>query len=464
MKRKAIVKVKEISLDKLDEEIEKMENYEPNYNAIDLLGLKDMGLEFAERDFFMLALFRVVSRLKENNPDELLRIQEIEEALHFFNNYVVKVTFTKFSKKQFKWDVNYNEKADEDIAFIKKKIKEIMSYPIIRGIVETFILELKKKNVKEDFYKRSADYVDQVLKYDYPKDKKPNLFEGLENKTLRDIETAGVELEEIVEGIKLSPSETKLVDSLCKLLHDNSQTTDAKKIDYYTGNRPHEITEYGGDSTPAPKLAFTIYELTKEYKGGEYVSGKDIENVKNVLIELDKKRFLLLYKETTTKKDGSRIERKIEGFRKLINIDKFSETLYSNENIELSKREEVVVTLNPIFRRQINSKFIKTPTDINRRTAIAYGSNNISETALRLRDYLMRELSAKRYEPEIYQDKLYYMLAEKWMKEGRKKKVKEYTIKAIDTVIELGLLTSYEIVSGASGEPKIVFTLNKEWR
>lgn len=40
-----------------------------------------------------------------------------------------------------------------------------------------------------------------------------------------------------------------------------------------------------------PKLAFTLYELTREYKGGEYVAGKDIENVKQILTELDSKRF-----------------------------------------------------------------------------------------------------------------------------------------------------------------------------
>jgi hypothetical protein len=55
------------------------------------------------------------------------------------------------------------------------------------------------------------------------------------------------------------------------------------------------------------------------------------------------------------------------------------------------------------------------------------------------------------------------MLAEKWMKESRKKKVKDYTDKAIETVIALGLLLSYEMKTSSTGEPKIVFSLNKEW-
>lgn len=317
---------------------------------------------------------------------------------------------------------------------------------------------------KKGKFRRSGHLTDQMLKYNYPKDIQPSLFDNLQSETLKDIEVAGVEVAQIVEGIKLSPSEIKVIDCLCKLLHETSQTSDAKKKDYYSGNIGYELVEYGGEkNTPAPKLAFTLYELTREYKGGEYVAGKDIENVKQILTELDSKRFLLSYVETTRKKDGGRIEKKIEDFKKLIQIVKISQTEYSKEDIELSKKEETIIALNPIFRRQIDSKFILYPNDINRRTIIAYGSHNLSDIALRLRDYLIRELSSKRYQPEINLDKLYYLLAEKWMRESRKKKVKEYTEKALETVKTLGLLLSYEIKTASTGEPKVVFTLNKDW-
>jgi len=338
---------------------------------------------------------------------------------------------------------------------MSRKFKIIKLIPLKEDVIEN-----KGK------YKKPGHLTDQTLKYNYPKDSNPqlNMFDSLQGKTLKDIEVAGVEVAQIVEGIKLTPSETKVIDSLCKLLHHSSQNLDAKKDSYYSGNMDYELVEYGGDkNTPAPKLAFTLYELTKEYKGGDYVAGKDIENIKQILKELDNKRFLLSYVETTTKKDGGRIEKKIEDFRKLIHILKISQTEYNKEDIELSKKEETVIVLNPIFRRQIDSKFILYPNDINRRTIIAYGSHNLSELALRLRDYLMRELSSKRYQPEINLERLYYLLAEKWMKESRKKKVKEYTEKAIETVKALGLLLSYEIKTASTGEPKVVFTLNKDW-
>lgn len=326
------------------------------------------------------------------------------------------------------------------------------------------VIEIGTEGEKKGKFRRSGHLTDQLLKYDYPKDRQRSLFDILQSETLKNIEVAGVERAEIVEGIKLSPSETKVIDCLCKLLHETSQTSDAKKEDYYSGNIDHDLVEYGGDKqTPAPKLAFTLYELTKEYKGGEYVAGKDIENVKQILTELDSKRFLLSYVETTTKRNGGRIERKIEDFRKLINIVKISQTEYSKEDIELSKKEETVILLNPIFRRQIDSKFILYPNDINRRTIIAYGSHNLSDVVLRLRDYLMREKALKRYTPEIGLERLYYFLAEKWMRESRKKKVKEYTEKALETVKALGLILSYEVKTTSTGEPKMVFMLNKEW-
>jgi hypothetical protein len=49
------------------------------------------------------------------------------------------------------------------------------------------------------------------------------------------------------------------------------------------------------------------------------------------------------------------------------------------------------------------------------------------------------------------------------MRESRKKKVKEYTEKALETVKALGLLLSYEIKTSSTGEPKVVFQLNKDW-
>ncbi len=376
-----------------------------------------------------------LGKIKFTSKAKLMTREEYEETKEFFSKVV--------------WE--------EPLPGLEKE-PEIGFLPGIKG---------EPKEGKKGKFKRAGHLTDQLLKYKYPDDQNPqlSLFDTLKETTKKDIDTTkDVKREEIVEGIKLSPSEQKVIDCLCKLLHVKSQTLEPKKDGYYTGNLGYELVEYGGDkNTPAPKLAFTLYELTLEYKGGEYVAGKDIENVRNILKTLNNRHFLLSYTETVFKKDGGRIETKIEGFKKLIEILKLSQREYSGEDVELSKTEETIILLNPIFRRQIDSKFILYPNDINRRTIIAYGSHNLSDTVLRLREYLAKELSLKHYDPEIKLDKLYYMLNEKWMKESRKKKVKEYLDKALDTVKALGLLLSYEILTGATGEPKVIFHINKSW-
>ena len=356
----------------------------------------------------------------------------------------------------------------------ENKNSNLSGLPGLPGLEEskTFTpskINIEPKKVKDNKgkYKRSGHLTDQILKYTYPKEnrKQLSIFDSLRENTQNQILESKTDKNTIVWGIKLTPSQTKVIDSLCKLLHNNSQTFNPKLDDYYRGNKGLETVTFSGNpNTQAPRLGFTLYQLTKEYKGGETITGKDVENVKQILSELDKKQFLLSYTETTKTAKGGRIENKIEDFRKLIIILKLTKTEYSNKNIELSKKEETLIVLNPIFNRQINSKFILYPNDINKRTAIAYGSQNVSGITLRLRDYLMRLQSSPVLPREILLERLYYLLAEKWMKERRRKKVKEYTDKALDVVINLGLLKSYKIIpSKTTGEPKIIFTINKDF-
>ena len=397
-----------------------------------------------------------------------IELQVVKEAIYEPKKGVKKSKgYTTLSVFIYKKNTTIDEDLREYLSGVKVLLDMHISTLLQRRLEDFKKAQKSKNKEKKGKFKKAGHLVDQTLKYSYPRDKSNQLplFDSITTEDTKNlIRESGVEVSELVEGINLSPSESKVIDCLCKLLHENSQITEPTKEEYYSGNIGYELVPFGGElNTPAPKLGFTLYELTKEYKGEDYVSGKDIENVKQILTNLDNKKFLLSYVETTKIKGGGRIERKIEEFRKLIHILKISETEYNKENIELNKREDIIILLNPIFRRQIDSKFILYPNDINRRTIIAYGSHNISEVTIRLRDWLMRALSSKHYEPEIGLDRLYYILAEKWMKESRKKKVKEYTEKAIETVKALGLLISYEEKKNDLGEPKIVFTLNKNW-
>jgi hypothetical protein len=446
------------------------------------------------KDFFIFGLSGLIQKIKGLPESNSLKskVKELEEMRAFFDTRVTafRIAPSPGSPIPYRYDVAYRAIGKETKEEVEQRIKTYLHsqpFNMILGQADPRVLEilrqkedlrkkeedlarreaeLKRKESKVGKFKRSGHLTDQILQYNYPKEKKQQLglFDRLNQATMKEIEKSGIEKKEIVEGIKLSPSETKVIDCLCKLLHENSQISDPKEESYYSGNLDFDVMDYGTEKdTPAPKLAFTLYELTREYKGGEIISGKDVENVKQILNDLDNKRFLLSYVETVRTVGGGRVERKIEDFRKLIHIVKISQTEYSKEDIELSRQEETVIVLSPIFRRQIDSKFILYPNDITRRTIIAYGSHNLSDIALRLRDYLMREHSSKRFKPEIGMEKLYYLLSEKWMNESRKSMVKKYTDKALETVKNLGILLSYEIKPTSSGDKKIVFTLNKNW-
>jgi hypothetical protein len=319
---------------------------------------------------------------------------------------------------------------------------------------------LEKKEEKRGSFRRSGHLADLMLRYDYPPNKKPALFSVLKSTTLQDIEIAGVECSEVVEGIKLTPSETKMIDCLCKLLDEKSQKYEPGEPNYYTGNLNPDVAIYGFQS---PKLSFSLYEITKEYKGGDNPSGKDIANVRQVLTELNNRKFCIKYTETTKGTKNEWIKKEYEKFTSIIDLD-LATLSYGVGSVERYKESKTVVVLHPVFKRQIDSKFITSPSDLLRRTILAYGSHNVSEITLKLRDVLLRAASGKHYTYEIKLDKLYWQLAEKWMQASRKSMVEKYTVKAFQTMIALGLLESYKIEpSKTTGEPKVICVINKNF-
>lgn len=406
------------------------------------------------RELFLNALGKINMKDEDSFTVNLnlKELEEEEEALKGYYNSEAYIKETILPDEEYNkvqnlfykdWEQKYEQELKESIKKQQEKLKEL------------------KKN--KGNFKRSGHLIDQTLKYDYPKDKTNQLsiFDSLGEDTLKAIENTGTERSQIVLGIKLTSSETKLVDSLCKLLHEKSQNLDPDKPNYYTGES-QKITKYGTEKTPAPNLSLTLYQLTKEYKSGGEVSGKDIENVKNILFELSNKKFLIKLTEQTTNKNKEWVKKEIEIYTPIIFLgtNTFS---YGVEDIEYYKKTESLITLSPIFRRQMSSKFILTPNDISKRTEIANGSYNVPEATIKLRDYLMRELSNKRYTSSIGVEKLYYLLAEKKMNSSRKGEAKKSTERAINTCMKLNLLESYKTEKDIKGEPKYIFTINKDF-
>jgi hypothetical protein len=333
---------------------------------------------------------------------------------------------------------------------------------ILQERLENYRTEAKKKAK----FKKPGHLVDQMLKTAPKKSNPLDLFSELSEETRTELQGEGVEItRELFSGINLTASEMKIQDTFSILLSQQSQTEDPEKPNYYTGIEEKKQDSFlGGKGAIAPSIEFSLYTIAKEFKGGKTPTGKDLENVKTILTELEKKKFFHSYTEIRTDKKTKRsltIER--TGYKHLFEIEKVKFTLKDGEGKQTNKGETIVVVLSPIYREQIESKYILQPLDIIQQLTLANGSPNIPLATYNLKEYLFRELSSKHYECKITARKLYETLEPKLMQVPRLQQAKENTTRAIETMTSLGLLERHEIGTSKVGEAMFTFYLNKNF-
>lgn len=123
--------------------------YGSEREAAEAIFSNNIDLTLNEKDFLLFRLFQVHAGIKLETPEEIAATQQIEAALHFFNNYVLKVEFTpiKGNTKNFKYAIEFNDKAEEARDFVEKTIKEIIETPIIKQTIEVAIVLPKKQGL-----------------------------------------------------------------------------------------------------------------------------------------------------------------------------------------------------------------------------------------------------------------------------------------------------------------------------
>jgi hypothetical protein len=345
--------------------------------------------------------------------------------------------------------------------------------PLSRKEIVTFLEEVRKPR-KVQKYRQSGHLVDEKLKYS-KQNQTQTLFDLISPDTKQKIEESTIEVK--AEGIKLTPPENKIVHALNRILHENSQTRNSKAEDFYSGNAPSLIVPYGqNQEQKAAVLKFKPAELYKAYMGKDDYSGADITFINNVLHQLESKKVLIKYDRIKKTKKGKKEEiltDRIEDFQSLIKIILFmpdltaeeKERLDSGDNSIRDAKGEIVIALNPIFTDQIDTKFIEFPIDTNRRLVIAAGGHNkVTASMQTLMEWMLRDLSAKRYKTEINEENLPYMLGlEKYVKQKRKKLLQERIEKDINAIINMGIILEVEKKSNSTGGIKWVFHLNKEY-
>lgn len=235
------------------------------------------------------------------------------------------------------------------------------------------------------------------------------------------------------------------------------------------------LVPYGGNARQekASVLSIKITELCKEYTGKDRYSGKELNTVKKLILDLWEKKYLIQY-DRKRKTRNQTVTDRIEDYQSLIHVmEGFGgltpEELKKNDNGNTAIRKQkgkLIIVLNPLLTDQINSKYVKYPSDINKRTMIAAGGAlKITESINDLRDYLLREKSAKRYSCPINEKNLITKLRlTTYAESGRKKLTQKRIDDAINACKKLHILEYVKKEIGAEGQIKYTFLINKKFK
>ena len=195
----------------------------------------------------------------------------------------------------------------EDIAFTEVTLGQnsSLSYGIkfflnftLDQILQERLNSYRTEAKKKPLFRKAGHLVYEILKTAPQKSNLLDLFSELSEDTKMELQGEGVEVtKELFSGINLTASEMKIQDVFSILLYQQSQTKDSKKPGYYTGVKSEQTRSYlGGKGTIAPGIELSYYSIAKEFTGKKNPSGKDLENVKDILDELSKKKFLMRHK------------------------------------------------------------------------------------------------------------------------------------------------------------------------
>lgn len=352
--------------------------------------------------------------------------------------------------------------------------KEIALHKFILTNKEYLLKVMEDGGRPKRKFRQSAHFVEQKLKYEKPtKKQQPSLFDIINPETSDKIKDETVKY----IGIKLTPPEDRLVNSITRLLEKKSQVIEQKADDFYMGNEPYRMVPYGGrehDKNKSAMLRFKKSELLHEFFGEGKYSGQDLKYFERVFSSFLEKKWLIRYKRTIwKKKESDREHFIIEDYLPLIKIIKYFPYLSDEESSSVEKRDkatrakcgEYILSLNPILTDQIDSKYIEFPEDIDYRTKIAAGSHlSVSDAIIRLRDWLISEMSASRYTVPVNEDTLIHRLhLEKHLRSRKKDRVHSQLTKAIQVCKNLGIILDMEEGKGAIGQKKFIFKLNKDF-
>lgn len=444
-------------------------------NSFDCWKDQVVNLRFDAKDFEnKLSVLEITSDTKADTLRKKIPVVYVlkkiqETTISYFYNYndlQIKFEF------QFRKQKNNYFPVEVDIKFSnipqdeneRKKISSEIAFNITSEIVNKKNLPPILLNKVSSKFRQSGHYIDMKLKNDLINNN--NLDEIITKPSIKKLDIK-------VSGIRLNPGEDRALTAILKLLHIKSDKTEGSK-NYYLGNMPPKRGMYGDNATDYPVLKFKPSELYKEYKGDKNYSGAEAKYIKDLLHNLQEKHFLIVYRRHRKDSKGNLVVDRIEEYQPLIKVVTYYEGISLEEDAELEQGEnlditeksgQIILVLNPIFIEQINTKFIEYPDDINKMTVIASGgARKVTKSNIKIREYLMRAKSAKKYITDINKNTLINLLElDGYLKEGKKSKIEKSILETLKFAENLGILLKYEYLTGAKGQQKIRFTINKDF-
>ncbi len=275
-----------------------------------------------------------------------------------------------------------------------------------------------------------------------------------------------------VHGLRgLSAGEHRIIKTISLLLHQKKDGPQIQSIASISNSKL--LTNAILSNTygyPPSIIIINENDYYKAYWGDSSYGGADQKMMEEGFKKFSQKEFSIYrqfpYKEENLKKvdlikfQSSMVEK--YDFYQGLTPDEANKISNGNNRIKRSKRKRILV-INQIFTDQIENKFINYPLDINKRMEKAAGGGRAVTPSMHiLLDYFLRDISYKRYEREINEEKLITLLEFTNMKR-RKARLKESIKKCFEAMKNIGVLLKAERLKNKNSSYKYKYQLNDQF-
>lgn len=393
-------------------------------------------------------------------------LKDLKESNEYLERWYALLATNPTEEQKHEWLVNNASKTSMD-----EMEREFKFLQYIAENKEKIVQWLENEG-KSNTFRKAGHLIDQQLKYPKTEEDQLDLFSLINNSELRtSLQQEGLVRENELElGIHLTPAQDRLVNALCRLLQEKSQTFNQDDPNFFAGNSPYPIP-YRNKTERIPALILEPHELYQAYLEKSDYSGKEIANIEQILEQTEMARHLIVYQWRTKTKTGKTLVDRIEQYQPLFAVDRIFPNMTEDEagmvakgDVETRRRKvKLLIKFNPIFIHQIESKYVLYPKDIHQRMTHAVGGDprKITPAMITLRDYCLRALSNKLKKIEINQDKLPFLLKlDNYVRAGRRKDVEKKIQESFQACKEIGLIECWEEEIGANSQVKLVIHLN----